>query len=399
MTGYRILLAHPSADLYGSDRVLLESISALAADGAQVTVTVPSTGPLVAEIEKRGATVVICATPVLRKNLLTPRGFVRFVADSVRGMVSGTRLLKSTRPDAIYVNTITVPLWLPLARLLDIPSLVHVHEAEGAAARPLRVAMAAPLLFATRIIANSEYSVEVLQSAIPRVAERASVVYNAVPGPETADDARAELVDGIRLVYVGRLSPRKGVDVAIAAVSSLQARGVQAHLDIVGSVFPGYEWYEDDLRAQAASVQTVRFLGYRDPVWEVLAEADVAVVPSRYDEPFGNTAVEALLARRPVIVSATSGLREATSGYRAAQRVLPSSPDAIADAAEHIVADWPEYRVAASDDRQLAADRHSTDRYAATITGIVHALVDRTAATSAPPTTAQPLGADSSPIR
>lgn len=398
MTGHRILLAHPSADLYGSDRVLLESVSALTADGAQVTVTVPAPGPLVAEIERRGAQVVLCPTPVLRKSLLTPRGLLTFLADTVRGAVSGFRLLKSARPDAIYVNTITVPLWLPLASLLRIPSVCHVHEAEGAASRLLRIAMALPLLFATRIIANSEYSVDVLQSAIPRVAARTRVIYNAVPGPEAPTEARVDLRDGIRLAYVGRLSPRKGVDVAIAAVSSLQARGIPAHLDIVGSVYPGYEWYEGDLRAQAAAVGTVRFHGYRNSVWDVLADTDVALVPSRYDEPFGNTAVEALLACRPVIVSATSGLREATSGYRAAQRVLPSSPDAIADAVEQVASNWLEFRDAAFDDRVLAQDRHSIDRYSAAITGVVHDVITRAPSPEWPPRVAEPQGVEPSAL-
>ncbi|MET1052785.1 MAG: glycosyltransferase family 4 protein [Mycetocola sp.] len=375
MTGRSILLAHPSADLYGSDRVLLESVSALVADGSTVTVTVPATGPLVPELEKRGATVVTCETPVLRKNLLTPRGFARFLAETARGVVSGVRLLRKTRPTALYVNTITIPLWLPLARILGIPSVCHVHEAEGAAGRVLRIGMALPLVFATRIIANSEYSVDVLHSAIPRVAARTQVIYNAVPGPDDPSHARTDLRGGIRLIYVGRLSPRKGVDVAISAVSTLHARGVQAHLDIVGSIFPGYEWYEDDLKAQAAALENVRFSGYRDPVWDALADADVALVPSRYDEPFGNTAVEAILACRPVIVSATSGLREATSGYQAAQRVLPSSPDALADAIEQVAANWAEYRAAAADDRSLALDRHRVDRYAAAIIAVVDDLV------------------------
>ncbi|MET4637651.1 glycosyltransferase family 4 protein [Mycetocola sp. 2940] len=375
MTGHRILLAHPSADLYGSDRVLLESIDALLADQARVTVTMPVPGPLVAEIEKRGATVVICPSPVLRKDIVTPRGLARFLAATVRGVLSGRRLIRTERPSAIYVNTITVPLWLPLARLSGIPSLCHVHEAEGSAGRLVRVALATPLLFATRIIANSEYSVDVLNSAIPRVGARTQVIYNAVPGPDTASEARAELTDGIRLVYVGRLSPRKGVDVAVSALSVLHARGIPASLDVVGSVFPGYEWYEHDLRAQAARVGSVRFHGYQDPVWDHLAEADVAVVPSRYDEPFGNTAVEAMLARRPVIVSATSGLREATSRYQSAQRVLPSSPDAIADAVEQVASNWAEIRAMASEDRDLARDRHSAGRYAAAITGVVHEMI------------------------
>lgn len=377
MTGRpHILVAHPSADLYGSDRVLLESIAALRARGATVTVTLPETGALVERITLLDAQVVICPTPVLRKSVRSPRGLGRFGIDTVRGILHGIRLLRAERPAAIYVNTLTVPLWLPLARIMRIPSICHVHEAEGNASRIVRVLMTAPLLLATRVIANSEYSVKVLQSAIPRVAAAASVVYNAVPGPpENAVDARPELEDGVRLVYVGRLSPRKGADVAIDAVLALQRRGIPARLDMVGSVFRGYEWYERELRTMASQAGTVRFLGFQESIWDTLSAADVAVVPSRYDEPFGNTAVEAILARRPVVVSATSGLREATAGYRAAHAVLPSNPEAIADAVGEIVSAWSAARTAASQDRELALDRHSAVRYGAAITALVWGIL------------------------
>ena len=51
---------------------------------------------------------------------------------------------------------------------------------------------------------------------------------------------------------VGRLSPRKGVDVALDAVGLLRRSGVDASLSVCGSVFPGYEWYEGELRERAA---------------------------------------------------------------------------------------------------------------------------------------------------
>ena len=53
------------------------------------------------------------------------------------------------------------------------------------------------------------------------------------------------------------------------------------------------------------------------------------VVPSRVGEPFGNTAVEAALAGRPLIVSESSGLVEATHGLPGVHRVKPG--DAFGD--------------------------------------------------------------------
>ena len=54
----------------------------------------------------------------------------------------------------------------------------------------------------------------------------------------------------MRLVVTGRISPRKGQEVAVDALERLRERGRPATLDLVGAVFPGYEWCERDLRAR-----------------------------------------------------------------------------------------------------------------------------------------------------
>ena len=89
----------------------------------------------------------------------------------------------------------------------------------------------------------------------------------------------------------------------------------------------------------------------------------MVVVPSVVDEPFGNTAVEAVLAARPLVVSATSGLLEASAGYGSAQSVEPDRPDLLAAAIEAVIADWDGYRKGALADSEVAAVRHSVLTY------------------------------------
>jgi glycosyltransferase involved in cell wall biosynthesis len=366
LRGRTILVAHPSAELYGSDRVLLESVAGLVAAGARAVVTLPSAGPLVDALTAVGATVHHAPTPVLRKAMLRPRGFASLVGQSARGLTAGIRLVRRTRPDAVYVNTVTIPLWILVGRLTGRPVLAHVHEAEGSASRAVGTALALPLLLATRVVANSRYSVEVLGRALPRVARRAVVVHNGVPGPADPAPAREHLAGGLRVLYVGRLSDRKGVDVAVEAIVELRDRGARATLDIVGAVFPGYEWYEEQLRTMIRVLdldELVTLHGFHADVTPFLAAADACVVPSRVDEPFGNTAVEALLAARPVVVSDTSGLREAAGGYESARLVPPSDPAALADALHDIAADWDAYRARAARDRFRAEHRHGPALY------------------------------------
>lgn len=361
-----ILLAHPGAELYGSDRVLLESTSALVEAGWRVVVTVPTDGPLLAELRGRGAEVASCPTPVLRKSALRPLGMLRLLGTTLRGLAAGSRLLSRERPRVIYVNTMTIPLWQLLGRLRGIPVLCHVHEGEASASRILRSILILPLFLATAIVANSRFSAGVLTGAFPRLGARITVVYNGIPGPPSPTPARKRLRGPVHLTYVGRLSPRKGVDVAIDALALLADRGVNAKLDVVGAPFPGYEWYERQLREQVKRRQVdarVRFHGFQACVWDLMAAGDVVLVPSRVDEPFGDTAVEAILSGRPVVASATSGLLEATAGYLTARTVVPGSARALADALQAQIVNWNPAPEAVRTDRAIARSRHGPKVY------------------------------------
>ena len=374
MTRPALLVAHPGAELYGADRVLLESATALATR-YDVTVALPGPGPLVAELEARGLRVELCPMPVLRNSALRPRGFARLVADAVRGTLPALRLLR--RHDAgVYVSTLTLPSWPLLARLAGRRSVDHVHEAERSAPRLLRLGMALCPALSDRVVANSRFTLDTLAETATRPARRGSVVHNAVRGPARPVPPRADLEGPLRLLYVGRLSPRKGPQVAVAALRDLRDRGVDAQLALLGSVFPGYEWFEAELRAAVADAglgDRVEFLGFRADVWPHLAAADVVLVPSVGDESFGNTAVEAVLAARPLVVSAHSGLREAAAGYASAQAVDPGDPAAWADAVIRVAAGWGTARAAALADAEEARRRHAPERFTAELLAVVGA--------------------------
>jgi glycosyltransferase involved in cell wall biosynthesis len=374
----RVLIAHPGAELYGSDRVMLESAAALVRSGAHVTVAVPCTGPLVLALERCGAAVVLCPTPVLRKSVLRPTGALHFAGLALRGFGAGRRLLRRVRPDVVYVNTVTIPLWALLARLSGLPVVTHIHEAETTTPLPVRRALAAPLLLSHTLISNSDHCVDVVSAVFPELRERARVIRNPIAWPEHPAASRPDLEGGLHVLYLGRLSERKGVDVAVRAVAQLRASGCRAELDIVGAVFAGYEWYLDELHELVTLLRldsAAHFHGYCADVWPRLAGCDVVVVPSRLDEGFGNTAVEGILAARPVIVSDTSGLREAAAGFASAQRVPPGGIAGWTAALDRVRTGWTGFRVAAGVDQQLARRRHAGAGYQAGIADAIQQTV------------------------
>ena len=366
-----VLVAHPGAELYGSDRMLLESVAGLVDEGCRVTVALPSSGPLVAELRARGAEVVVCRMPVLRKAAVTPRGLAALAADAVRGLRPAWRLVRERGSAGVYVSTVTVPLWVLLGRLARRRVVLHVHEAESGAPAPVRRLLALPALAASEVLVNSRYSRDVLVGAAAPAAARTVVVDNGVAGPALVPHPpRAVLEGSVRLVFVGRLSPRKGPQVAVAALAELARRGVDARLVLAGSVFPGYEWFEAALHRQVAEAgltDRVSFLGFVPDVWQTLDAADVVLVPSVQPEPFGNAAVEGVLAARPVVVSTAGGLPEAVAEAASAQMVPPGDAVAWADAVARVVADWPAVAARAAADAAEARRRYAPERYRAEV--------------------------------
>nr|MDQ3936534.1 glycosyltransferase [Actinomycetota bacterium] len=105
---------------------------------------------------------------------------------------------------------------------------------------------------------------------------------------------------GWRLLYVGRLDPRKGVDTAVEALSHLPAG---ATLTVQGSGEPGYE---RELRREG-----VRFSAEpRERLGELYAEHDAVLFPVKWEEPWGLVPLEAMAVGRPVVATGTGGSAE-----------------------------------------------------------------------------------------
>jgi glycosyltransferase involved in cell wall biosynthesis len=368
-----VLLAHASVELYGSDLQLVETAAGCVDAGADVVVVLPGDGPLAERMRDVGARVETLDVPVLRKAHLTPRGIVALGAATLRALGPMTRLIRRVRPDTVLVNTLTSPAWLVAARLAGVAPVCHVHEAEADARWVVRVGLAAPLLLARAVVVNSAAARDVVVSAVPALRRRTRVVYNGVPGPPEAPmsdgggDAGAGAAPGsAHVVLVGRLSPRKGSDVALEAVALLRGTGRDVRLTLCGSVFTGYEWFEDQLRVRAAAddlAGAVDLVGYADP-WEWFARGDVVVVPSRV-EPFGNVAVQAMLAGRPVVASRTQGLAEIVKDGETGLLVRPDDPVALADAIAELLDDPARASALAEAGRTDAAERFGAQRYRA----------------------------------
>ena len=359
-----VLVVHPGAELFGSDRMLLESVIGLREAGCRVVVGLPSTGPLVDELRSAGAEVEVVPMFVLRKRLLRPSGWPTLALTALRGLVSGWRLIQRVRPAAVYISTTIIPQWPLLARCRRVRSISHVHEAERSGNRGRNLLLYLPHLASHRTLVNSQYTLDTIRWAMPKLAHRCEIVHNGIASPEPPSLPRESLDGALRILYMGRLSPRKAPDLALTAATLLKEAGHRPRLTLLGAAFEGYEWFEQQLRDQAAdSGLDVEFAGFRRDIWPYLSETDVLLVPSRDDESFGNTAVEGILALRPVIAADSSGLREAAGGYRTTRLVTTDDARSIACALIDLAGSWPQILSDLAGSRDEALRRHAPAVY------------------------------------
>ncbi len=145
-----------------------------------------------------------------------------------------------------------------------------------------------------------------------------------------------------RIVSLGRLVPRKGIDTAVEALAALPS----IELLIAGG--PPAEGLHSDAEAQRLRARAeelgvtdrVRLLGQveREDVPALLRSAD-AVVTTPWYEPFGMVPLEAMSCGVPVVAAAVGGLTDTVVDGVTGRLVPPRRPDLLARALRPMLAD------------------------------------------------------------
>ena len=261
---------------------------------------------------------------------------LRFVA----GMLA---VLRRARPAMIEVHNrpeIALALsWLfprtPVGLLLNNDP-TDMRSARSPAAR-------ARLLRRLRLVMTSSNYLRLrfmdgLDSASGREGRLVRVLYNCVDLDVVPPPMEREPV----ILFAGRVVPDKAPDAFIQACEEALPSLPGWRAELIGADGMGANVretaYVRQIRAQAEGAG-VAMLGYRDhpQVLEAMSRAAIVIVPSRWNEPFGLTALEAIACGAPLIVSPRGGLPEVAGD--ASVYANPDRPEEIAAAILALAAD------------------------------------------------------------
>lgn len=250
-----------------------------------------------------------------------------------------------------------------VARLRGAHVVLHAH---GGRIRtwvrdPLRrAAVRAAMVPVSTVVAVSEGERVVLEHVLPP--GRVRLIRNGVdtarftPSGSTRTDGDRPVV-----LYVGLLTPRKGLIDLLQASEGLIERGIDHELRIVGGTPDEGEHAEREVRNAAGP--EVRFLGTQphERMIEQYRAADVFCLPSWW-EAMPLSILEAMAAGLPVVVTAVGEIPHVVDDGHSGFLVPPRDPDALSDALEAVLRDGARRRAMGQEGRRIVEERFALDR-------------------------------------
>jgi phosphatidylinositol alpha-mannosyltransferase len=265
--------------------------------------------------------------PVPANGSVAPLAFGPVAAVNVK------RTLVGFNPDVVHLHEPLIPSLSMLALMGSAAPCMGTFHASAdssagyALARPLLGRLANRLAIRTAV---SDAARELVQRYLPGTYH---LTPNGVDADSFAGAEPADLGEGRRVLFLGRLERRKGLEILIQAMTRF--RGSDVRLIVAGS---GPQ--EKDLRSLADRLMVdAVFLGRVDDAAKaaLFKRADVYCAPGLGGESFGIVLVEAMAAGTPVVCSDLPGFRAVAE--HAAVLVSPGNSGLLADAIRRVLAD------------------------------------------------------------
>ncbi|BCX82142.1 L-malate glycosyltransferase [Methylomarinovum caldicuralii] len=288
-------LSESSGDWGGASRVLFTNLRHLDRQHFEPLVLLPGEGPIMPELQRWGVAYRFWSGFTEPGNPLA----------YLKSLLSFYRFLKRERIAIVHANhTFWRPAEILAARLARVPVVTHYH-----------VVMKQPGPFvglSSLIIANSAYTASV--SGPPQVPKK--VIHNPTDLQrfDRGRSIRRELGigDGETVIaFLGQMKQIKGVDLFLDMSRRLSGRRPNLKFLLAGRCQSGSGAYsEEALQAEIGGHPDIRYLGRLDDPENLYHSADIIVMPSRWDEPFGLIAIEAGACRKPIVATRVGGIPE-----------------------------------------------------------------------------------------
>jgi glycosyltransferase involved in cell wall biosynthesis len=376
----RIVYLHASAELFGSDYVLLTLLKSLDRAHYDPFVILPFEGPLCGELRKADIAYEIYDLPVLRRQCFTPAGLLIFSGKLIRCLFFLTRMIKEKKIDAVHTNTAAVWVGGFAAALTRRPHYWQIMELVD---RPRPVSWMMRKIvgrFSTKVFCISNAVRDFFISANPDREAKFQTVYHGVDrsvydraiSGRTLRETLGLNDSDVLVTFAGRFNGWKGQNILAEAMPAVFKQVQNVRFLFIGSCFKGQEHFEQELKTQVDGLVQqgckATVLGFQSNLPEWLAATDIFVLPSTSPEPNATVTIAAMAMGLPVIGTNIGGTPESVVDGETGLLVDPGNPGQLADAVTVLARDAVRRKDMGEKGYQRALQMFSMENYCRKVT-------------------------------
>lgn len=338
------LVSHSPDFVGGAERSLLEIARYLnSKSSVELTVILPSRGELESQLKRIG---VACKLIGFEWGVYHGNETKEEITGELGKMGAIYKYLESDRPDVVMTNTVVIPWFAYACKQLGIPHVWFIRETiEDGDKIPIYPNLEQAVSFidshSDKVLVGSSY-MKTYYSRLLGSNKDIDIVHPSInPGilqySEQSESRAAK--KPFKIIIFSSISPNKNQLEVLRAIKLLEKRTHDFHLTIMGAVIiPDYR----DKLARFVDVNGlnnyVSFVEQTNEPYKVVAEQDICVVPS-INEPFGRVTVEAMLLKKVVVASDSTGNREVAGDAPGAFLYKLGDAEALADRLYRLIRD------------------------------------------------------------
>lgn len=339
----------PSLEVGGVERGVIDLARAAKARGEDMVV-VSSGGALVVELNKLG--VKHYELPVHKKSIFS-LGLIDRLAEVIR----------FEHIDVVHARS-RVPAWLVFfaCRKANVPMVTTCHGYYSNHFLSRVMGWGKKVIVISRVVGRHMIDDFGVEPDHIRLVHRGIDLSTFQFVPDKYNDAKKKT---LKIINVGRLSPIKGQIEFIKAVHVLRREVPNIEVWLVGSEGKGKTKYTDKINSliqQLGLSASVKLLGTRRDIPQLLAEADLLVLGTLVPEAFGRVIVEAGAVGTAVVVTRVGGVLDIIDDGENGLLVPPGDVKAMAQAMQRLLLDPAECRRMTQNLRRKTEENFTLDK-------------------------------------
>ena len=248
-------------------------------------------------------------------------------------------LIKRGKYNIVHVHLFPANLFVSLASLFLLKNIKFIFSEHNVynRRRSFKIFKILDTFIYSRyykIICVSKQVQGALIEWLPNLKRKSVVISNAVPVPDLSNWSPVKKYD---VLFVGRLTKAKGVDILLKAIKILKEK----YQKEIKAAIVGEGYLEEELKELVTELgieKEVEFLGVRRDIERLMKSTQIFVLPSHW-EGLPLVILEAMSSRVSIIATSVGGISEVIEHEKEGILISPEDPEVLASAISELLKD------------------------------------------------------------